>query len=493
MDEKHEENVAASQQQSSDTVDENAISDEPQAPSEEAASQESVVKESPSADAPAPSQTKSDETSVDEISNNSGEQEARIEGGGEPSAPPVDDKPVPVVEPGFGEFVGDTGSGEVQVSDEEFPPEAVAGQPEPGEMDIEIDPEPTAEEESIDCQQEIVDLLESSRKRLVQVLFAQERASSQDSDGAIGQYVSAVSLGVDNGVIQLDDEVQTVRNRAQSANGISLERERGHLKQANGRVRERNGNYDLLFAELKVLHQEIDEELAARDPASETFSSAPEELQAQLTNYRKGGEIIHRMLSRVLDRKQDLPDESPGNLEEEWPGSKGPESLDGLTDFIQELASGFHKLRDANFHVIEDAQKASEKSRSQVFQTVKSVLSAIDGIDAGLANEEHLRKSLLELCQSDSPAAALVEKWLGAYQRLNAAADAFLMRTGIEAHTVEPGTPFDPVHMEPQGTVEDPDLKDEDVAAVIRRGFSLEGELIRPILVDVVRNPPKPN
>jgi molecular chaperone GrpE (heat shock protein) len=58
--------------------------------------------------------------------------------------------------------------------------------------------------------------------------------------------------------------------------------------------------------------------------------------------------------------------------------------------------------------------------------------------------------------------------------------------TGLAPLTVEPGTLFQPETMEPGGTVVLPDRPLEEVASVMRRGYALNGEQLRPIQVEVV-------
>jgi molecular chaperone GrpE (heat shock protein) len=219
----------------------------------------------------------------------------------------------------------------------------------------------------------------------------------------------------------------------------------------------------------------------------DTFQQAPEALRTTLANYKKGIEIVHRMISRAKDRKQELSTEMPASLGRDLDEVDAPEDADQFAASVVSLSDAFHKLRDANYHATQDAKAAADACFEASLTALKQILSAIDGIDSGLASEPQVRARVAQI-EEDESCHALADSWFGAYGRLNESVDAFLSKTGLEAHTVAPGTPFDPNTMEPQGTVENPEMNNEDVATVLRRGFSLHGQPVRPILVDVVRN-----
>jgi molecular chaperone GrpE (heat shock protein) len=224
------------------------------------------------------------------------------------------------------------------------------------------------------------------------------------------------------------------------------------------------------------------------DEEQDAFQQAPEGLRSTLANYKKGIEIVHRMISRAKDRKKELSAEMPVSVEQEIEHVDAPEDAERFAASVLALSEAFHKLRDANYHATQDARRAADACLEATLVALKQILSAIDGIDSGLASEPQVRARVAQFEEQES-CHALAESWFGAYSRLNDCVDAFFSKTGIEAHSVEPGTPFDPNTMEPQGTVENPDMNNEDVATVLRRGFSLHGQPVRPILVDVVRNP----
>jgi molecular chaperone GrpE (heat shock protein) len=239
---------------------------------------------------------------------------------------------------------------------------------------------------------------------------------------------------------------------------------------------------------LDLLIEQVGKELDELDLDSEPYQAAPQELQDRLANYRKGVEIIHRMFSRIKDRRKELTQELPALATNGLEPAGPPAEVDQVNAYLRELSEKFHKLRDANNNTLREAEDVGEKCWKATVHVVKGVISAVDGIDSGLDNEPDTRAALKEYETEEQDFSELIDAWFQAYHRLQEHVEAFFGKTGIETHTVEPGTPFDPETMEPQSTVESSELNDEDVAAVARRGFSLQGAAIRPVMVDVVKN-----
>lgn len=246
--------------------------------------------------------------------------------------------------------------------------------------------------------------------------------------------------------------------------------------------------YARLGNELEGLAAGVGAVLERMNNQEPRYEEASAELKAALANYRKGIEILQRMLGRLKERmKEPLTDPAlalSASLDTEPP----PSEAGGWAVFVQTVSRQFHTIRDTNYHARQRAVELASNNGGLCRDFVKSVASIVDGIDSGHENEEQSCAKLRCLAQDSGPAKDLVESWCGVYASLLDYVDAFFAKTGIEAQTVEPGTPFDPERMEPQGTVTEPALQNDDVAAVIRRGFSLNGELIRPMVVDVVKN-----
>ncbi|MDA7928933.1 nucleotide exchange factor GrpE, partial [Mariniblastus sp.] len=207
-----------------------------------------------------------------------------------------------------------------------------------------------------------------------------------------------------------------------------------------------------------------------------------------LINFRKGVEIIRRMFGRTMERKKAFSPEMSEPLGDDWDSEHPPANTKSIGEFVGQLSQSFHTLRDSNYHANQDAKSFSEKCNKAIVNAAIGLLSAIDGIDAGLQNESEIRSRLAPFEEGEDNCSDLITSWFQAYHHLNNFSERFFNKTGIEGHSVDPGTPFDPETMEPQGIISNPELNDDDVAAVMRRGFSLNGKSIRPILVEVVRN-----
>jgi hypothetical protein len=341
--------------------------------------------------------------------------------------------------------------------------------------------------------EEVIDLeavsagLAESRASFVSQLFASERPTNAVRECAREGYAAALRQAVD---LHEDpaNEAAKLLTLAQERHRSTLATESSELLLCAEEAERYRVVFDTLFIELEGLTKQVDEELQRLDVNSPTFLSAPEPLQGVLSNLRQGVEIIHRMLFRLRDRKKPLEGTIP-ELRESFDAGPPPDHWEAIIPFGSRLFDRFHELRDANYHAVQDARKLVDEWKKATHQAVKQFLSAVDGIDGGLQNEQETRAGLRDPETAQPESVALMDAWFGAYPRLFGLVEAYCARTGLMSHRVVPGTVFDPETMEPQGTVARPEFKDEDVAAVVRRGFSLNGERIRPILVEVVRNP----
>ena len=401
--------------------------------------------------------------------------------------------------------------GDLEQTESEFPPQALDSEFDPddkpiGELAIEEDEEdasasdstpaaeaeqqPAADEQAADDQAAAVDTeaaaakLEELRPQLVAAVFGGERPRKAAVQQLVEDYVT-VLRGADAPV---SDQWAQLLSLVDESNQQELAKEKVGIDQAAGDMRRHVEVYETLFVELGGLLDAVAAQLQQMNDEDDSFQQAPDALRTTLANYKKGIEIVHRMISRAKDRKKEVSAEMPVSIGQEVDGIDVPEDADQFAASVVSLSEAFHKLRDANYHAAQDAKGAADKCLQATLTALKQILSAIDGIDGGLASEPQVRAKVAEI-EEDAICHALAESWFGAYGRLNEYVDAFLSKTGIEAHTVATGTPFDPNTMEPQGTVENPELNNEDVATVLRRGFSLHGHPVRPILVDVVRNP----
>jgi molecular chaperone GrpE (heat shock protein) len=319
--------------------------------------------------------------------------------------------------------------------------------------------------------------------KAVELLFGRERFNSVNSKQFASQYaksVAASEMSAAECFAKLAEQIPPLH-------AAELETEQGIFQKATEEIEKGKAVYDTIFTELATLVSTAGAELEKFNEEDSTYTAAPEGLQAKLTNYKKGMEIVHRMLDRAASRKKEL-DEFKLELKTELPEVTTPTETDQFAAAVLDLADGYHDVRDDNHQTNQEARRAAEKAHDASLAALKQILSAVDGIDNGSANEVEVRATVAEF-EGEEANKALIETWFGVYGRLTPEVDKFFEATGITAQTVEVGTPFDPDTMEPQGTVENAELNNEDVATVIRRGFSLHGKPVRPMLVDVVRNP----
>jgi molecular chaperone GrpE (heat shock protein) len=340
--------------------------------------------------------------------------------------------------------------------------------------------------------QAVLAALEEQRSLVVKALFADERPAPSKATQVVNAYAEALNAAANADVLEDNAQAQLVA-KVSERHATALAAEKTASEEGVATTESEIEFYEALFSELDQLVNVAAQEMESRQDDGEPYQSAPEGLQSRLSNYKKGIEIIHRMFNKVKDRKKDLSKETPESLKVEFEPAKAPDELEGAQMWLGELLNEFHSIRDVNYHAVQDAKKLSDKCRSASRNAVKSMLSAIDGIDSGLQNEPTTLEALAEFQEEHQ---ALIDDWFGAYDRLSKSVEQFLDKTGVEARTVERGIPFDPETMEPLGMVEvdlenDPDfnpkMEGEFVVSVLRRGFSLDGELIRPVQVDVVK------
>ncbi len=239
--------------------------------------------------------------------------------------------------------------------------------------------------------------------------------------------------------------------------------------------------YAALFNGLGTVEQAVATEVARMKEDDPNLLAAPAEIRELFGNYKKGLEIIQRMFSRLHARRKPLDTIPPLALaptlaeevppQEEWPNR--------LTEFGNALSS----WRVTGATALRDCQKKAESVRKEVVGFVSALLGPLDGIEAGSRNELDLRDRLEPFRADHGP---FIDGWVGAYGRLESTLETFFKATGLAPVTVEPRTPFQPETMEPGGTVLLPDRPIEEVVSVMRRGYALNGEQVRPVQVEVV-------
>jgi hypothetical protein len=323
------------------------------------------------------------------------------------------------------------------------------------------------------------------RAECLEILFGSDRPRPATAQQAAADYAQSLSEAAER--VAVADETSRLAEQATRRHRAALESERERFGLATAEIERAIDAHEAFFQQLVKLAEELSGEVARLDEADPRLEGVPDALRARLTNYKKGVEIIHRMFRRVCDRKKQLAPTPPTGLTERLDLPEAPAEIEQIAAFAEQLSRRYHDLRDANYHAGGDANKHADECRGATMAAAHQLCSAVDGIDSGLANRSETRAALAEF-QADGPLTELLDDWLAAYGRVEQHVDRFFSAVGIQSHTVEPGTRFDPETMEPQAVVPNPELNDEDVAVVVRRGFSLQGQQIRPMFVDVVRN-----
>ena len=329
-------------------------------------------------------------------------------------------------------------------------------------------------------------LLAQHRARLVSLLFA-PRAAAADLSLAVAELSAACRQAVPRGLSQPGDRdplIDLITERRQKF----IEHDQVELQAAVVEAERYLSAQQKLTSSLNVLVQHVTtlvQELTAR----EAGLPPPENpLHPALLNHKKGLEIIQRMIGRASDRRKDLSSERPaGDFEPDQPVIVPPDPAQ-LEEFVNQFTKSLKAERQSRDRVIVTQRDFAENCRKGLVAQAKSLLPAVDGIDSGLANEPAARELWLAGSDLHADLRSLLEIWFSSYARLRGRLDEFLLESGLEAQSVQPGVPFDPETMEPIGTVGHPDFPEDSVAAVVRRGFVLAGENLRPVAVEVVRN-----
>ncbi len=387
-------------------------------------------------------------------------------------------------EPTAEDSSGDAAAAEESAVAAEEQPEVT--QPVDAEPAEAVAEEPPAVEEEPPDPEKAAALLADQRSAIREIILASERPRPPILGPAVEEFAAILAQAVSLEVGSVADEAGKLLEEAGGRHAAALEAEKTAVAESAERAQQNIAAYKLLFDELAALDESLQSELARLDSEADTFTGAPEELQSALANYKKGIEIIQRMFARTNDRRKDPEASEPFQISEELTLPEPPENADGVAEFLKGLCDAFHNVRDANYHVVQDSKKFADDCQKAVTAVVKGLLPAVDGIDSGLGNEAAGKERLLA---EHADHHEVIGGWYGAYENLKQLADGFFEKIGVQSLPVAQGQPFDPETMEPQGTVENPELNDEDVALVARRGFVFNGDIIRPAIVDVVKNP----
>jgi molecular chaperone GrpE (heat shock protein) len=333
----------------------------------------------------------------------------------------------------------------------------------------------------------ILSSLLKQREEIIDLLFAQRGVTQSDIVEAVSGYADVwrralvLKVPVD---AELDQWAKRLLNRSEQ----NVSADRGELESAVQQAdRYLHAHSKLSLALDTLLHgtSELVAELSITDP---DFETADVTLQTSLLNHKKGLEIVQRMIGRTIERRKDLASgRLPARFETlETIGQ--PADPDHFEEFINRVRESMKAHRQGRDRVIVAARDYAENCRKGLITLAKSLLPAIDGVDSGLANEPVTRGQLTAAAEGSAERLGLIDRWYCSYQKCRTQFDEFGAQAGLETQIVEPGMAFDPETMEPVGTVVCPESADDSVASVVRRGFSLAGENLRPVGVEVVRN-----
>lgn len=330
-------------------------------------------------------------------------------------------------------------------------------------------------------------LLAQHRDRFVGLLFATRPAPAADLSMAVEELSTACRQAASRGLSPagecdpLIDLINERRKKFIEHDQIELSAAVVEAEKYLTAHRKLSGSLDALVQHVGTVVQELTEREAGLPPPEDA-------LHAALLNHKKGLEIIQRMIGRASDRRKDLSGERPASDFEPDQPVVIPEDPIQLEEFAHQFMKSLKAERQSRDRIIVTQRDFAENCRKGLVALAKSLLPAVDGIDSGLANEPAARGQWLASGDLNEDLRGLLEIWFSSYARLRGGLDKFLLEAGLEAQSVQPGAPFDPESMEPIGTVSHPDFPDDSVAAVVRRGFVLAGENLRPVAVEVVRN-----
>lgn len=151
-----------------------------------------------------------------------------------------------------------------------------------------------------------------------------------------------------------------------------------------------------------------------------------------------------------------------------------------LEDMVSQLQEDVMAARDAALRAQADAQNVKRRAEQDVEKARKFALERFSG-DL-LPVVDNLERSLEAASGSDELSKSIAE---GVELTLKSLLDA-MKKYNIEA--VDPtGEPFDPQLHQAMTMVENADMEPNTVMAVMQKGYTLNGRLIRPAMVMVTK------
>ncbi|MBD2150466.1 hypothetical protein H6F44_10090 [Pseudanabaena sp. FACHB-1277] len=162
----------------------------------------------------------------------------------------------------------------------------------------------------------------------------------------------------------------------------------------------------------------------------------------------------------------------------------------------QMLDRRIREIGDARYQPVREWRNLAEKLQKQWVNFIdKKILPALDGIDDG---ELHAKNLVSDVSSSHPNQAPKLSEWLRTYADLREILLSALKKLGVKPMNVEKGQPVDFLRHEPFTTETDPQLPNESVKALVRKGYEYQYQLekqpeketvlLRTALVVAVKN-----
>ena len=201
----------------------------------------------------------------------------------------------------------------------------------------------------------------------------------------------------------------------------------------------------------------------------------PAELRGRFEGLQKGMDLVGKMFSRLLERAPDT--DVPEELSLPQVGREGWDRL--LADHtdhsaaLKEVRAKLRQIGQDRYRVVTQARQTAESARKGIRSFLgKQLLLVLDGVDGG---EGHAH-SLAEEVRADAPAAAdWLTAWASAYGELRQELLKVLDSMGVQPMRVQPRDVFDPMRHEPSSVESDPEMDNETIKEVTRKGYEYVG------------------
>src|SRR5436309_11291453 len=151
--------------------------------------------------------------------------------------------------------------------------------------------------------------------------------------------------------------------------------EQPSLASADGERQRHETIYRAFFDALAPLEQSLAGEVE-RLQESDAFQQAPQPLRDALLNYKKGIEIIHRMVKRLQDRKKPM-DTPPMKVADAPALPEAAPELDQWSAALTAHCTAIHDWRTARSDAVRAAQKAVDSAKRESLAAVKNLLGAL--------------------------------------------------------------------------------------------------------------------